>query len=816
MPQERTEGGVDAGQHGRDGFSGSRHGSGVNAEWARRRRWPLVAGGLVLLLIFAIAICEALGWPFLAGPMQRAMSRSLDRSVVFSAGPEGERAIRIHLLGGVQVSAGAIAIGAPDWSQDPYMVRADGARFALGYGDLWRARRGGALHVRELSAQRLDLKVQRLADGRASWQFGKPEAKTPASEPHWPSFGVLRVDDGRLILRDAIEPADIEAHFALNEGSLEPAWKEPVESPATTSAAASAPPLSASAAASAASVAARAASQLASSAAVQLAVQASAARAGASNAASSMAFEAPPKAASKVASNATSNVASRAMRNASAATAARAGGLVAGAPGLQLQASGHFRNLPLQVDLHTSGLMSLLAQGSALKEQPVRLTATVGHSHVSFSGATADPLHLQSVRGHISLAGPSLAAIGDPVGVTLPSTPPFETRGSIAKDGKVWKAQFDEAVIGTSRVRGAFTYDTSGQVPLLSGRLQGPKLALADLGPAIGAPPARNERREAPRQPGAKVLPERKFDLPSLRKMNANVLIDVDSFDLGTSLLEPLRPLRAHLQLTGGVLTVSDLDARAAEGRLAGNLQLDGRQPEAVWTADLRLLDVRLQSWLEQHRGKGEPPYLSGRLDTQIKVTGKGRSTAQILGSLDGSMRLHIRDGQVSHFAVELAGIDIADALGLVITGDKALPVACNVADLNVEHGLARARVFVLDTSASTIWITGGISLGTETMELIIYVSPKDFSPFTLRSPIHVSGTFAQPKISLEASKIGAQVGAAAALALLNPLAAVIPFLDTGAKATAHEEATQCRAVVERVKRAMAQASKPPIAPQGH
>jgi uncharacterized protein involved in outer membrane biogenesis len=735
----------------------------VNIEWARRHRWPLVLGAIVLLLFVAFATCEALGWPFLAGPMQRAMSRTLDRKVEFSAGPEGERAVRIHLLGGVHVSAGTIVIGAPDWSHDSYTARAEDARLALGYGDLWRAHGGGALHVRELSAKRLDLKIERLADGRASWQFGAPSAKTPAGEPHWPSFGVLRVDDGRLSLRDAVEPADLDAHFVLNEGSRELAWKGPAEA-GSASAAPSTPPLSASAAASAASAAAHAASHAATSA---------------------------------------------------AASAASAGGLVAGAPGLQLQASGHYRNLPVEIDLHTSGLMSLLAQGGEQKAQPVQLTATVGDSHVSFSGASADPLHLQSVRGRISLAGSSLAAIGDPVGVTLPSTPPFETRGSIVKDGAVWKAQFDEAAIGNSRVSGAFTYDTSGKVPLLSGRLEGPKLALADLGPAIGAPPARKESGAAPRPPDARVLPERKFDLPSLHQMNANVVIDVASFDLGTSLLEPLRPLRAHLRLDGGVLTVSDLDARTAEGRLAGNLQLDGRQSEAVWTADLRLLDVRLQSWIEQHRGKGQPPYLAGRLDTQIKVTGKGQSTAQILGSLDGSMRLHIREGQVSNFGVELAGIDIADALGLVITGDKSLPIACNVADLDIEQGLARARVFVLDTSASTIWITGGMSLGTETMELIIYVSPKDFSPFTLRSPIHVSGTFAHPKISLEAEKIGAKVGAAAVLSLLSPLAAVIPFLDPGAKATAHDEAGQCRAVVERVRRSMGQAAKPSIPPEG-
>jgi hypothetical protein len=37
------------------------------------------------------------------------------------------------------------------------------------------------------------------------------------------------------------------------------------------------------------------------------------------------------------------------------------------------------------------------------------------------------------------------------------------------------------------------------------------------------------------------VLPDRRFDLPSLRAMEANVLIDVAYLDLGTALLEAAR-----------------------------------------------------------------------------------------------------------------------------------------------------------------------------------------------------------------------------------------------------------------------------------
>ena len=41
-----------------------------------------------------------------------------------------------------------------------------------------------------------------------------------------------------------------------------------------------------------------------------------------------------------------------------------------------------------------------------------------------------------------------------------------------------------------------------------------------------------------------------------------------------------------------------------------------------------------------------------------------------MLASLDGTARLWVRDGTVSHLLVEAAGIDVAQALGVYIKGE--------------------------------------------------------------------------------------------------------------------------------------------------
>jgi uncharacterized protein involved in outer membrane biogenesis len=296
------------------------------------------------------------------------------------------------------------------------------------------------------------------------------------------------------------------------------------------------------------------------------------------------------------------------------------------------------------------------------------------------------------------------------------------------------------------------------------------------------------------------MLPNREFDLPALRAMDANVLIDIDNLDLGSSLLEPLKPLRTHLVLADGVLTLREIDARTGQGRLAGTVKLDGRTAIAQWTADLRWDDVRLESWIHQTRANNAPPYATGSLNGRARVAGQGKSTAAILGSLGGEVRMHLVRGSISHLAIEAAGLDIAEGLGMLIKGDDVLPITCTVADLVAEKGVLRPRVLVLDTSDSTLWVDGSISLATEAIDLRVVTAPKDFSPLTLRTPVHLRGSFANPSVSLDKGRLGTRLGAAALLALINPLAALIPLIDTGSNAEAKRGADACRALAARVK----------------
>ena len=130
-----------------------------------RLRWPWVLGGIVLLLVIAFGVCEALGWPFLVGPLQRAMSGTLHRDVRFSA---DKSPYKTHQGGFVRVATRT------GWYAE---VSADG--FRLG-GGCYHLEPAALAAFREAvdgrRGARLQRVVQRLvADG---WELGGTSLKT--------------------------------------------------------------------------------------------------------------------------------------------------------------------------------------------------------------------------------------------------------------------------------------------------------------------------------------------------------------------------------------------------------------------------------------------------------------------------------------------------------------------------------------------------------------------------------------------------------------------------------------------------------------
>ena len=698
-----------------------------------RHRWRHAGFGLLgvlATLVVAVGVCEFVEWPFLRHPLETRLAQILARPVAF-----GDQ-FGVRLLGSVRAHTDSMTIG-PAPANGPTLVddagkprdfmNARSVKLALSYRTLYQQWKGTGepLQVGLLDVDGLELNLKRDADGHANWQFGAAPPATTASSPQLPHFERLNVRNGEVRIVD--EPLQItaDAHVATREGTAEAA--------AIAASVASAPQV-------------------------------------------------------RVATVGAARIIGSAPLAASAGTATPARQPLAiddSTPGLQVDGKGTYRKAPLLIQLRSSGLLPLAASDTDAVAVPLWLDVHADQTRIRVDGTATDLLHFGGMDATFVASGPSLAAVGDALGITLPTTAKFATHGRLRKHGKQWDAGIAAMDIGSSRLKGDFRFDTAPDVPVLTGALGGSRLALADLGPAFGAAPP--DAAASSNAKAGRVIPDREFDIPSLKAMNADVGVKLAVLDLGTTALEPFQPLQGRITLQDGVLNLKDLLARSSAGEVQGLIGLDSRPANPKWNADLRWNGIQLDRFIKtrdvavRKDASGTRPevgYVSGALGGNAKLTGEGKSAARLLASLDGTARMWVRDGTVSHILVEAAGIDVAQALGVFVKGDDKLPMQCALAQFDLVNGKVMPEVFVVDTKDTTMLIDGDLSLATESLDLRMTAHPHDFSPLALRTPVKLTGTFTDPHIRPEMKPLAKRGVAAAVLSLANPLAALLALVD--------------------------------------
>lgn len=460
------------------------------------------------------------------------------------------------------------------------------------------------------------------------------------------------------------------------------------------------------------------------------------------------------------------------------------------APRSSVEVRGQFHDRPLEGELETEGFLRLFARGEGLRPVPATGRLEYGGVKAEFNGTVTDLFGSRDIRGSAAASGPSLAVLGELFGMVLPTTAPFSLRGEVWKDGDLWRAAVSEARFGSSKLAGRFAYEADAEPPRLEGTLTGSRFVLADLGPAFGT---RDEDGTPVEPPPGRILPDRRLDLPSLRNMDAQIAVNLEHVDLGTAFAEPIAPLKADLGMSAGRLTLAGIDARTARGSLSGDISVDSREQIPLWRSDLRWSEIRVEDWIgiaktgaSKAQAEGEPPpppYFAGELHGRAQLVGRGHSTAELLGSLDGKITLFLRDGSMSHLVVELLGLDVAQSLGVVFAGDRSLPTECALMHLAAAKGRLMPRVGIIDTPVTSVLVDGSVDLGSETLALRFIARPKNVSPFTARAPIRVHGSFIDPSVSPEPGPIARRALGALVLSFINPLAALIPFIDLGEEA---------------------------------
>jgi len=214
-----------------------------------------------------------------------------------------------------------------------------------------------------------------------------------------------------------------------------------------------------------------------------------------------------------------------------------------------------------------------------------------------------------------------------------------------------------------------------------------------------------------------------------------------------------------------------------AGGQGQGQVRLDGSQPEIRSRLQIRLQDAQVRDLFPR---LASLKASFSKLNGEATLSATGNSAAAVLASADGEIKADLGPGTISQFILEAAGLNLANAVFAKLYRDQQVKLLCGAADVAIQHGQATIRHGILNTEDAAIDVGGQVDLRRQTLALDIHPRTKQVRILSLRTPLHVRGSFSHPEIGADSGALAARAGAAAALALVAPVAAVIPLISPG------------------------------------
>ena len=432
--------------------------------------------------------------------------------------------------------------------------------------------------------------------------------------------------------------------------------------------------------------------------------------------------------------------------------------------GVKFSGDGQYAGMPFKAEGHAGHMLSIRDQETPF---PIKGELKIGDTAAKLEGTITGLVGFKGIDLQFEqISGKTMSDLYDIIGLAFPETSAYKVSGRLMRTDGMWRFEKFAGKVGESDLSGTFQVDTGkDKRPFMTADLTAKVLNLADLGPLVGT--------KEPREGG--VLPDMPFDAARWESVDADVRIKAGTIKRPKQL--PLENLATRIQMRDSVLSLNPLQFGFAGGQLTGTVRLDGTKEPIHGDLKMRVKDLQLAKLFPTVKQAQDS---KGNLDGLIELVGTGDSVGQLLGSSNGKIGVYMDDGKISRFLMELVALDLWDVARVKLKGDEEIEIRCAIADFAVKDGMAQTNAFVFDTAVTNVTGSGSINLKTEEMDLTLKPQPKDSGLGSLRTPLHIKGTFGQPNVGPDMGKLTARGGGAIALGILNPLLAILPLIQEG------------------------------------
>jgi uncharacterized protein involved in outer membrane biogenesis len=445
-----------------------------------------------------------------------------------------------------------------------------------------------------------------------------------------------------------------------------------------------------------------------------------------------------------------------------------------------VDAHGTYAGAPVTGRFIGGALLSLRANAAPY---PVALHLQNGSTLASLVGTIDDPQHFAGAHLKLSFSGQDMANLYQLTGVPIPSTPPFSLTGRLNYAGGAFHFDDLSGRVGSSDLEGSIAETPGTPRRTVVANLTSHRVDLTDLAGFLGATPGKTTTPGQDTATKAKVeqanakpnlLPDTPINLPKID------IADVDLHYHGEHIINhdvPFDDLTVHLVISNGRITVDPLNFSVGTGTIASRFDLNPEGGELHTKASIDFHKLQLSRLMAATHSFAGDGTVGGSAD----LTGTGNSMATILGHGNGHATLFLQHGaDVSALMVDLAGLQMGDAVLSALGIPAKTNIDCMVSDFKLTDGQMDTKTFLLATKEANILGSGTVNLDNEKIDLQLSTQATHISIGSFSTPVNISGTLKNPSVLPAPGPLAARAGAAIGLGILFPPLALIPTIRLG------------------------------------
>jgi uncharacterized protein involved in outer membrane biogenesis len=416
---------------------------------------------------------------------------------------------------------------------------------------------------------------------------------------------------------------------------------------------------------------------------------------------------------------------------------------------------------------------------------PVDLHIQNGSTTASLQGTIDDPANFAGAHLKLVFAGQNMADLYQLTGVPIPATPPFRLAGNLDYANGAFRFENFEGRVGSSDLEGTIAEAPGTPRRTITADLSSHSVNLADLAGFLGGTPgtastpgqdAATKAKVAKASDSDSLLPTTAISLPKINIAN------VDLRYRGEHIINrdvPFDNLTVHLTIKDGRITVDPLNFAVGTGSIASSFDLDpvAKSRDLAMKANIDFRRLQLSRIMKAtHAFAGD-----GTIGGGAFLTGTGDSVATILGHGNGHASFYLQNGgDVSALLVDLAGLQVGDAVLSALGVPNKTVINCLIGDFDLNHGLVTTKTFLIASKEANILGKGTVNLANQTLALQLSTEATHFQIFSFSTPINIGGTLKHPSVAPAPGPLAAKTGGAVALGILFPPLALLPTIRLG------------------------------------